>query len=221
MKKLIILIVIAVVIISFLVYKKYIYNNTINTVVNINTNQIKNTNTNKSLIIPTEYKYKDYTNDQKKIYDTFLKANNQYNNPNYTDGIKLKYYDNNIALFYITNEKIGYYVYIVNMSDMTSVQNNEPYLSVAGNDLDTDKYIFNISENKIYYFDIGDKNFKVLASSTLNNKYTYVEYFGMANSYQIKFDESSNTLSVSYYTPIDNNSEGPNTKIGEKTFVLP
>lgn len=183
----------------------------------------------RGIILPDSLTYNNLSEYEKSIISTFFEKNPEYveyykvYGEGYRsvlkDSIKLRYYDKENVIFYISNEKGGY---IVNVYDRISWKRKDTgSLSVYSQDVKSKEYLVVVYENKVFYFKVGMSDFEFLKDSELlSDKESYVGSVGPAGpSYELSFDSNTNILTVSVFKTT-NPDNGLYQKLREMQFVL-
>ena len=229
MKKYIILSII--ILISISLYILFCKHNNANTILdNIsnkeNTNiTVKNiANIKGKIILGDRAEYNNLSLCEKSIVNRFVKLYPLDENM-LISSISIKYYDDSMFLIEYPSGKGPMYIIGYSITDFKQVTTNT--ISDWGNIYEDENYIIEPEDSGISFYKIGNKTISTIPNSEASSGKVFDKdqtYYTVSNDMQSKssfgFEPNSKLLTVDVFK--DNPLGGvPNTKIGEKTFILP
>lgn len=199
--------------------------------INLTSNVIKTQNGNtlnsyKSEFYSNDMSYDSYNTKERSIIDKLLSTDlnikaqllgpySESEYPTFKDGIKLKYYDNQNALLFVSNFKGGYSIIKLNLNNSTTANYDE---FIFGNIVENKSYLVLLYPREIKYIKNGEYDFHIINNSNISDNETYIKQTGYGDSYEASI--TSNILKVSVFRN-ENKEDQPNTKLKEIEFALP
>lgn len=227
MKKILIVVVSVLLVVS----AYYLYKNNISSFSSIQTSNSGVSTSISSKVFPSIFlninkNYNDLNTYEKGIVNSFFKNNPQsviylrdeYGaGENYKDELKLRFYNENFAIFYFpVSIKGGDVIMLYNITNHQS-SNIDKDINIFGNSVESDNYIVAIDDNGIKYLKVGNTSFSVVGNSAISAGETYVKQGGFGNVYDAAL--MGNILKISIFKQ-ENRVDTSNTKLREVKFVL-
>ena len=176
-------------------------------------------------ILPTNNDYKNLSADQQALLKSFARSyfkdmnDSEEKKIENEDMLRLKYYDKDTAIFYVSNQKGSYFVNFYKIKNWENISEGKNY--VNSNEITLKNYIILFSDKELFYFKPLSKEFLAIKNSYLvNNNETYVKIGGIVDDYEYSVDEKTNKLKVSVFKNT-NKGDVENEKLRETDFVLP
>ncbi|MCR4333813.1 MAG: hypothetical protein NUV60_02260 [Patescibacteria group bacterium] len=189
-----------------------------------------------NILLGSAAQYENLSTEQKKLvdeYNTYLAK--KYDTQLQSDRCKLKYYDAENILVGCAGEKPGLAFQLIERGTWKSVENNNYCnLDMWAGYLETKNYIISVSDGGVCYYKAGDSTITLIPNSEFTHSFTdvngvrsrdeseesYVKRIGLADDYEVSFNEQTRTLTASVYRN-NNNGVSDSPMIREVTFVLP